>query len=542
MKKSIRVFLLLVSSPLLFFWGCTLLGYGIGHSIDKQKSEVVGGWEIVKLPLDQKITVYQHDLSKHPISGRYSGIVDYDTSSIDAPSGTLMLRHSGDNIIRIPVADISYIKTRTNRGEIIGTVVGLSVDVALAVALVNTADFDTFEPAATTGTSSTISSCPLIYSYDGTDYQLDAEIFGGAIFKAAERPDWDNLDHLQAHEGVYKLKMTSEFDETQQVDFVQLLAIDHLPGTQVYPSFKGELFTVGNLQEPRTAYDFYSRDVHKELRRDNDAYWLSNPFGRNLNDPTALRDGVVLEFDRSYGTSSAALVLNVQNTVWSSEAIKELLQLPGTELPAWYDELNSNPAARQQLVDFLLQEGMLQVSVWRESGWQAAGHIWAPGPVISKDIVVELDLLGFHSNTLKVKLECPPGMWIIHSAEVDYSYYNVPLDRHMLELQKATDQSGRDVSAVLQKADDRYHEMPTTQDIVYLEFPQTPDHPGMDRSFILRAGGYYTIHSPATGIPQMDLLLQMLNERGVFTRYMLEKLYLKTDDALQRVAATPVTQ
>ncbi len=58
----------------------------------------------------------------------------------------------------------------------------------------------------------------------------------------------------------------------------------------------------------------------------------------------------------------------------------------------------------------------------------------------------------------------------------------------------------------------------------------------MERSFILNSGGYYTIHTQNEGAPQMELLQQMLEKRGVFTRFELEKLYKKTD-ALLRVTA-----
>lgn len=523
-----RIRLILVAGILLVLSSCTILGLIIGGSIDKRKSVTVSGWEIVELPIKQPVAIYTNNQRK--ITGRYMGVTFQIENGKDTVLNAVKLLRPMEGVEQIPMTDIAYIKTRHNAGKIIGTVIGMAVDGAIVVAAISSMSFTLFNESATA------TSCPLIYSFNGTEYQLDAEPFGGAVFQAAERPDWDNLDYLKATDGVYRLKMANVNNETQHVDFVKLLVVDHPAGSRVFPSFNGKLHTVSHLQAPRTARDLHGFEVKSALRRANGDFWLSSPYGRNLDDPTALRDGIVLEFDRPADARAAALVLQVQNTPWAAGSMHDLLALPGSALPDWYRELNESYTARKQLMDFFVQEGMLQVSIWTETGWQPAGHVWVVGPAIAKDILVELDVPESSANTFKVKLEAPPGVWMVHSAEIDYNYYNVPSFAKALEPQKAVDQNGRNLMPLLQKADNQYYEMAQATDAASLEFPAPPKQKGMERSFILNSGGYYTIHTQNEGAPQMELLQQMLEQPGTFTRFQLEKLYKKTD-ALLRVTA-----
>ncbi|MCB0530806.1 MAG: hypothetical protein H6574_10860 [Lewinellaceae bacterium] len=524
-----RISIILVASFLLVLSGCTILGLIIGGSIDKRKSMTVSGWEIVELPIKQPIAIYTNNQRK--ITGRYMGVTYNIEHGKDTIISAVKLLRTMEGVEQIPMTDIAHIQTRRSEGKILGTIIGLAIDGAIVVAAVSSMSFTMFN-----ATTSTATSCPLIYSFNGTEYQLDAEPFGGAIFQAAERPDWDNLDHLKATDGVYRLKMANVNNETQHVDFVTLLAVDHPIGSRIFPSFDGKLHTVSHLQAPRTARDLHGFDVKNALQRANGDFWLSNPYGRNLDDPDALRDGIVLEFDRPTDARAAALVLQVQNTPWAAGSMHDLLALPGSALPDWYHALNNSYTARKQLMDFLIQEGMLQVSIWTEDAWQPAGHVWVVGPAIAKDILVELDVPESSANTFKIKLEAPPGVWLVHSAEIDFNYYNVPSFAKALEPQKAVDQNGRNLLPLLQKADNQYYEMAEPTDAAWLEFQAPPKQKGMDRSFILNSGGYYTIHTQNEGVPQMEVLQQMLEKPGTFTRFELEKLYKKTD-ALLRVTA-----
>lgn len=527
MKKYMK-FLLLGGLLAVVGWGCTIIGLGIGSAVDSNKKYTVAGWEVMEIPANSKVDLVLVD--GRVIKGKISKI----NKMPDSTSSTIGIRFGEDELryTAVPYEKIDHVVVKTNKGKTIGMLIGAGLDVGVIVMGIG------YLNSVSALNRKIASSCPIIYSHDGANYRPDAEVFAGAIFKAAERPDWDNLDFLKEdEEGVCRLKITNEFDETQQVDFARLLAIDHPKGSRVYPAFNGKLYAITDPQNARSARDFAGTDVRARIRRTDETFWLSNPFGRDLNDPAALRDGLVLEFDRSVGTSAAALVLNVQNTPWSSEVQRSMLELPGRALPEWYDNLNQSERAREDLVGAMIREGMLKVYLWENGEWRSVGHVWEVGSALPKDIVFPLDLLGTHNNTLKIKLECPPGMWIVNSAQVDYSYYNLPIRAEELTPRVATNQNGHDVLPQLAFADNQYHAMPTTRDMVSLEFDVPARQRGMERTYMIKSGGYYTIHMPPGGEPQLELMQRMLREPGAFTRFSLEALYRDVHQTLEGTQA-----
>ena len=529
MKKYMKFLLLAGGLLAVVGWGCTVVGLGIGSIVDSNKNRTVSGWEILEIPADSKVDLLLVD--GRVIKGKISKI----NKMPDSTSSTIGIRMGTDEqrYTVIPYDRIDHIVVKTNKGKTIGMLIGAGLDLGVIAAGIG------YTNSVSALNRKIASSCPIIYSHDGTNYRPDAEGFAGAIFKAAERPDWDNLDFLKEDaEGVCRLKMANEFDETQQVDFTRLLAIDHPKGSRVYPAFNGKLYAITDPQNARSARDFAGTDVRARIRRTDEAFWLSNPFGRDLNNPAALRDGLVLEFDRSVGTSAAALVLNVQNTPWSSEVQRSLLELPGRALPEWYDNLNRSERAREDLVGAMIREGMLKVYLWENGDWRSVGHVWEVGSALPKDVVFPIDLLGTHTNTLKIKLECPPGMWILNSVQVDYSFYNLPIRAEELTPRFATDQMGRDMLPQLAFADNQYYTMPTTRDVVSLEFDVPARQRGMERTYMFKSGGYYTIHTPAEGEPQPELMQRMLREPGAFTRFALEALYRDVNQTLEGTQAS----
>src|SRR5262245_15464349 len=145
----------------------------------------------------------------------------------------------------IPFADIvSATVERTSAGAFVGIL--LIAIVLLIVLIAATTDDDA---------SSSGSSCPYVYSYDGSDYVLDAEPLSGAISKGLERNDLCRLDHVQAHDGRYELVVRNELEETQYLDGIRLRVVDHPSGTQACTDMNGAIHVISDPFAPTVARD-----------------------------------------------------------------------------------------------------------------------------------------------------------------------------------------------------------------------------------------------------------------------------------------------
>lgn len=404
----------------------------------------------------------------------------------------------------------------------IGLAVGGVVDLVIVIALAASEPRNISSPSRHRSSSGEY-SCPFVYSFNGEGYVLDSEIFGGAIFKAAQRTDFDNLEHLEEINGTYRLRIANKLDETQYVDAVNILVVDHPRGTSVVPDFTGALYVLSSPEPPMTAIDFHGTNVIDLVKAKDDELWVSNPFGRNPEHKSEVRDGLILEFERPDNARSVKLSLNVQNTLWASYWQGKLLELHGRELHNWYRLMNTSREARESLKKAMIREGMLLVQLWNGETWKAVDFMWEVGPAMPKDQVVVLDLRGIAGEVLRIRLESTVGLWIINSVQADYSP-DLPVSVTEVSAAEAVTHDGKDIREILRAVDGRHYVMPTQEDWAELLFQTPAPRQGYGRSIILESTGYYTIHVPAEGDPQEELFARLMSEPGAFGQYTLRIL------------------
>jgi hypothetical protein len=382
-------------------------------------------------------------------------------------------------------------------------------------------------------------SCPFIYSFDGEDYRLEGEVFGGAIFEAARRTDLLKLNALKENNGHYGIKITNELEETQFVDELKLIVVDHPTGTGIYPSFDGKLHLLSSLLYPKSAQDKDGHDITNDLNEKDDLVWISNPFNRDPDKLEDARDWVELTFDKPTDISKANMLFNVQNTRWGAVMQKEMLALQGDQLDAWYQSLNTSEAARKELMGLMVREGMLQIKVWTDAGWKDVGFIWEVGPAAARDVAVGIDLSAVKSTTLKMRLEFPVGFWAINAVKISYNDQSPSLVSELAP-SKAIGHSGQDLMEVLGQSDQKYYAMPTTSDWAHISFKAIPLKKGFKRSFLIKSNGYYTIHMNPTGKRQDALIEHIKNTPGAYGQFTLQKLQQYKQDATNQLRTASV--
>jgi Tfp pilus assembly protein PilF len=129
------------------------------------------------------------------------------------------------------------------------------------------------------------SSCPFLYTWNGSRFEFVTDFMGGGELGYWVAPGIRNVpdpdeyvrirgDQLQAREGRYELRVTNELEEAVFLDRVQLVAVAHPLDVQVHPN-EGlrspqrrqpfTLYTVRNPGPPLTAIDAHGHDVRPHL-------------------------------------------------------------------------------------------------------------------------------------------------------------------------------------------------------------------------------------------------------------------------------------
>jgi Flp pilus assembly protein TadD len=123
------------------------------------------------------------------------------------------------------------------------------------------------------------SSCPYLYTWNGERFEFVTDFMGGGEMGYLEEPGRYNQpdpveyvrirgDQLKEKNGRYELRVTNELEEAMFVDRLQLMAVAHPVGTEVYPNagmsdppkpFK--LFVTKDARPPLRAVDDHGTDV-----------------------------------------------------------------------------------------------------------------------------------------------------------------------------------------------------------------------------------------------------------------------------------------
>ena len=91
------------------------------------------------------------------------------------------------------------------------------------------------------------SSCPYLFTWNGSRFEFVTDFMGGGEMGywagpgQWHQPDPDEYvrirgDQLQPRDGRYELRVTNELEEALFVDRLQLVAVDHPAGAEVYPN------------------------------------------------------------------------------------------------------------------------------------------------------------------------------------------------------------------------------------------------------------------------------------------------------------------
>ncbi len=169
-------------------------------------------------------------------------------------------------------------------------------------------------------------SCPMIFTWNGSDYQFITDVLGVAPLGASSGDgNYFPVDHdeyiqipgsaLRAKDGKYSIHITEELHEVSYLDQVQLIAVDHPTAEAIYTNdkFKSppypEFRLFGSAQKihPVKATDAHGVDATSRVAKVDHMY--PDAFEHNTSGVAELHT-LDLDFGNSAPDNRAALVFN----------------------------------------------------------------------------------------------------------------------------------------------------------------------------------------------------------------------------------------
>jgi hypothetical protein len=345
--------------------------------------------------------------------------------------------------------------------------------------------------------------CPIVYSWDGERFSFDAELYGGAISRGLERPDYSELPKLRAERGVYRILLANELEETDFTDSLELWSVDYAAGYRVGMDSDGRLYSMANLQAPVEARDDTGADVLPFLQAADHRIWepppADLPNGR-------LRREIVMSFDKPADARSARLLVRAGTSPWGIGMLSTIYELYGSGIDGRMAELDRDPSQAQAIRDWDTREDLYTLRIWVDEpdGWQVRG-VLAGGGTGAR--VVPLDISRATGPQLRIRVQPPAGFWAIDSVAVDYSAPQ-PFQVTRIAPAGARTQAGGSVIRELCNADGLYYEAQRGESAEIL-FPAPRQEAGMSRTLFLASKGYYRPTVRAAGPPDATALFQV---------------------------------
>lgn len=360
-------------------------------------------------------------------------------------------------------------------------------------------------------------SCPTVYSFNGDDAALEAELFSYSITPSFQTRDIDRLDIQSIDHGIFELEIRNEMLETHYIDQLEVLEVVHGEDQRVYPDHKGRPLVVGELISPAVAVDQTGRDILEQVRAVDELAWRAS--NDRLASVTAddYLDELDFEFVVPPGTDDVALVLRARNSLLNTVLLYDvMLKEQSFGALDWMSHDLGHLGNKMQLGLWYRKHMGMTISVWDKTRYRKVARLGDQGPIAWNEHAVMLPTNG--AETLKVRISFVADNWRFDRVAAATSATRASARSVPITTATSADGQRNDIPAYLRKADKEYLiAKPQDRVNVYFDVGEIPNDRA--RTFFLASEGYYmewmradwlTEEHRTTFEPGMDSLIRAI--------------------------------
>ena len=295
------------------------------------------------------------------------------------------------------VAAMESYQTPVNTGATIiyssvTTVVAVAAGTALAVAI--------------------FGSCPTIYSLEGAEPLLEAELFSYSIAPGFEARDIDRLGIDSGTRDSVELEVRNEALETHYINHIELMEIVHSDAESVFPDPKGRPIIVGSLRAPDLVIDRSGRHIDGIVGAADGMAWRTDEVRLQNVSTDDMEDYIDLEFEMPTAGSKAALVLRLKNSLLNTVLFYDvMLKGQGFRALDWMSDDLDRLGPKYKLARWYRKKMGMRVSIWDKGRYRQVATIGDTGPIAWTELAIPLPAV--KGEKLQLRLSFVADNWRI---------------------------------------------------------------------------------------------------------------------------------
>lgn len=295
-------------------------------------------------------------------------------------------------------------------------------------------------------------SCPYVYAWNGERYVLEAEPFGVGLGKALELTTVHLLPSAHAENGLVRLRLTNERQETHYVNSLDLFAIDLGAAPAAVLDDRGKAWPLSHPEAPAAISDQSGRDILAEVASIDGRSWECDASA--LAAGSGYEDVLDLAFVRPSRVPTGSLVLTGINTSLSTAVFGHMCRVVGDQAPELMHAIETDPELIASLRTYL-DDASLKASVWNGSEWETAGSFRPEANAVTFTRGLRIRVPEAAGDTVRIRLRGMADVWKVDALSMDWTdAYPLPMER--VELLSAIGPEGEDVRDLIGRDDNRY--------------------------------------------------------------------------------------
>jgi hypothetical protein len=263
-------------------------------------------------------------------------------------------------------------------------------------------------------------SCPTVYSFDGSKYSMETELFSQCISKQLEGDDLDMLLQKVPDDGSYKLKVTNEALETHYINKINLILAEHPSCTNLFTNTSGGYTVVKSTTPPQSAVNRDGINLLSQISSDdNDFYRSRKDMVAELKNNISF-DWIELNVPVPQNSGRANMVIRYRNTLLSTILFYDIvLGSQGIHAVDWTSKMNNDHVYAKNFKMIYDAFSGIQAEFRDGDSWKPVGKLPDSGPIAWKYMALEVP--SKNQNEITIRLKFVPDNFMIDYIGFDFS-------------------------------------------------------------------------------------------------------------------------